>query len=235
MTRCILLLCCAVFFSCQPKKKDTKKQTDSQQDTILKTITQEEHILKPIFESFDYLILGEKPTDIMIIGRSKASDSFPIYNQLASYGDDIIMGKDVAYEDIKIYRKYTPKSSFEDFAVDIYEGELAEPDFSTNPDAENFVTRIKEGCAKGINFAGHYTLVSWGCGSPCQTGVIVDRITGEIYDGLVTSLGSEFKKDSELLIKNIGALDTETNLIDVCSYCEVTHEVWTGNSFKEVE
>nr|WP_297785153.1 hypothetical protein [uncultured Allomuricauda sp.] len=234
MTRYILLLCCAVFFSCQPKKKGNKEQTESQQDTILKTITQEEHILKPIFESLDYLIMGKEPAEIMVV-QNTAMDSFPIYNQLASYGDDIIMGKDVEYEDVKIYKKYNPDSSFEDYSVEVYEGELAEPDFSTNPDAENFVTRIKEGCAKGINFAGHYTLVSWGCGSPCQTGVIVDRITGEIYDGPVTSLGSEFKKDSKLLIKNIGALDTETNLIEVCSYCEVTHEVWTGNSFERVE
>ncbi|MEC8831127.1 MAG: hypothetical protein VX772_02115 [Bacteroidota bacterium] len=144
------------------------------------------------------------------------------------------MGKDLSFEEVIIYRKYGPNSTFEDYPVDVYQGELAEPDFSTNPAAKQFITRITEGCANGVNFSGHYTFVSWGCGSPCQTGVVVDRITGKIFDGPVTSLGSEFREDSKLLIKNIGALDKKTNLIEVCSYCEVTHEVWNGNSFETV-
>ncbi|WP_127138375.1 hypothetical protein [Flagellimonas oceanensis] len=232
MTRITLTLCFAALFSCQSKNKIDREQ--GQQDTIIETIAKEEGAFKPIYESFDYLILGKKPTDIMVIQRSKASDGFPIYNQLTSYGDDVIMGKDVNFEDLRIYKKYAPKSTFEDYAVEVYEGKLANPDFSTNPDAKSFITRIKQGCAEGVNFAGHYTLITWGCGSPCQTGVVVDRISGKIHEGLLTSLGLKFKKDSKLVIKNIGAIDPKTNLIEVCSYCEVKHEIWTGSSFEKV-
>ena len=38
----------------------------------------------------------------------------------------------------------------------------------------------------------------------------------------------------KLVIKNIGAIDPKTNLIEVCSYCEVKHEIWTGSSFEKV-
>jgi hypothetical protein len=43
-------------------------------------------------------------------------------------------------------------------------------------------TRIREGAAKGPNFAGHYTIAQWGCGSSCVSGVVVDAQTGAIHD-----------------------------------------------------
>jgi hypothetical protein len=33
----------------------------------------------------------------------------------------------------------------------------------------------------GPNFAGHYALVTWGCGSPCLMGAFVDLKTGRIF------------------------------------------------------
>ena len=71
---------------------------------------------------------------------------------------------------------------FEDFSVlERFEGVPAQVDFSTNPDMLRFVTRITEGAKEGPNFAGHYTLISWGCGTECQSGVVVDAQTGAIY------------------------------------------------------
>ena len=80
-----------------------------------------------------------------------------------------------------------------------------------------------------------YTLVIWGCGSPCQSGVVIDRITGEIFGGYGTSLGSEFRKDSRMIIRNVEAIDTATNLIRSCTFCGVNHEIWTGTEFEEIE
>jgi hypothetical protein len=34
----------------------------------------------------------------------------------------------------------------------------------------------------GPNFAGHYIVVQWGCGTSCVMMVIVDALTGKIYD-----------------------------------------------------
>lgn len=130
---------------------------------------------------------------------------------------------------------YRPKSTFSDFKSEVFTGKLINPDFSTNPDAKRFITTIEEKCSKGINFAGHYTLVIWGCGTACQSGVIVDRKTGKIYDGYHSYLGSSFKKDSRLLVKNVGAIDSITNQINNCPYCEVSHEYWTGTEFQRIK
>jgi hypothetical protein len=54
----------------------------------------------------------------------------------------------------------------------------------------------------GVNFAGHFCFVYWGCGSPCQMSAVVDLKTGKVYDGPTASNGYGFKKDSRLLIIN---------------------------------
>jgi hypothetical protein len=35
-----------------------------------------------------------------------------------------------------------------------------------------------------VEFAGHYTIPRWGCGTECNGFVIVDSISGRVYDGL---------------------------------------------------
>src|SRR5262249_54869459 len=52
----------------------------------------------------------------------------------------------------------------------------------TTKRARMFRTVIRNGAEKGPNFAGHYTIVSWGCGTACVTVAIVDAISGEVYD-----------------------------------------------------
>lgn len=47
--------------------------------------------------------------------------------------------------------------------------------------ARMFRTRLKEGAQAGPNFAGHYTVVRWGCGSGCIEMAVVDARTGVIY------------------------------------------------------
>jgi hypothetical protein len=48
--------------------------------------------------------------------------------------------------------------------------------------AHEFRTAIRDGAKAGPNFAGHYTVVSWGCGSSCFQLAVVDAITGRVYD-----------------------------------------------------
>lgn len=190
--------------------------------------------LDTLLNTANYLILGEKLAKVKVVTENEL-DNFPSFDILLGYGDDVIIGENIAFEEVEIYKKYNPHSTFEDYQVPVYNGELASPDFSSNASTKRFITRIKEECKKGINFAGHYTLVTWGCGSPCQSGVVVNRKTGEIFSGYGTALGSEFKKDSKMLIKNALAIDTTSNLIEACPYCEVSHLIWTGTAFEEVE
>jgi len=62
----------------------------------------------------------------------------------------------------------------------IFHGTPAQPQLST-PYFKQYRTRIREGAKHGPNFAGHYTFVEWGCGSACGTDVIVDALSGRIY------------------------------------------------------
>ena len=83
----------------------------------------------------------------------------------------------------------------------------ADIDFKSNPIAERYRTVITEKYNElEVNFASYYVITTWGCGSGCVTGVMVD-----IRDGLVYSMPEdkdwggngtyiESKKESKLLI-----------------------------------
>jgi len=93
---------------------------------------------------------------------------------------------------------------FADRAVkEKFTGTPALPDFAKDPNAKQFATRIREGAKKGPNFAGHFTIIEWGCGSECQSFVIVDAKTGAIFSPPFTSSwGLLYRLDSNLLIVN---------------------------------
>jgi hypothetical protein len=134
-----------------------------------------------------------------------------------------------------VSNQLSPKYDFENFKVTLFEGTLAEPDFNTAPGAKQFISRISEACKNGINFAGKYTLVIWGCGTSCQSGVVVDRTNGKIYEGYYSSLGSEFKKDSHMIIINSGLIDETTNVIDDQNMVDLRVELWNGSEFIKAE
>lgn len=71
---------------------------------------------------------------------------------------------------------------FEQFAVKtIYRGAPARPDVHTASRSRLFRTMIRLGAKRGPNFAGHYTLVMWGCGSGCLAVCVVDAVTGKVF------------------------------------------------------
>lgn len=98
-----------------------------------------------------------------------------------------------------------PPPTFEDHPGICMVHPLAAPQLSPgDADTWLFRTRIREGtdgvCA---NFDGAFTVVTWGCGSPCQQGVMVDRTDGKIYWLPDTaSYGYEYHAESSLLIMN---------------------------------
>lgn len=71
--------------------------------------------------------------------------------------------------------------AFTDYAVPVYQGKLTAPDVRTHPRSRLFRTMIRQGAKAGPNFAGHYTLVFWGCGTNCLGLAIVDAISGQVF------------------------------------------------------
>jgi hypothetical protein len=86
----------------------------------------------------------------------------------------------------------------------IYTGVASPVRFSSSfPEALTYRTRIREAVRSGTNFAGHYTLVTIGCGTNCARHTIVDTKTGQIImSGLPSIMGIAYKKNSRLLIVN---------------------------------
>jgi len=73
-------------------------------------------------------------------------------------------------------------SRFEDFPVtQRYSGRPVSVNLSSHPQARVFRTKLRENARDGVNFAGHYVLATWGCGSACTQLAIIDARTGKVY------------------------------------------------------
>ena len=102
--------------------------------------------------------------------------------------------------------------TFESYpAGDVFKGIPAAPKLDT-PAARTFRTEIRRQAAAGPNFAGHFTLAMWGCGSGCSSFAVIDAVTGKVAfprfssedgrtDGRTTChRGLDFQLSSTLLV-----------------------------------
>ncbi|HEX8473086.1 MAG TPA: hypothetical protein VF666_03570 [Pyrinomonadaceae bacterium] len=80
---------------------------------------------------------------------------------------------------VGIQRTSLPR--FEDYpAREAYRGRVA-PVRLDHRRARMFRSRLREDSRNGPNFAGHYTVVFWGCGTGCAQMAVVDAKTGRVY------------------------------------------------------
>ncbi len=101
---------------------------------------------------------------------------------------------------------------FRDYRVtEIYTGKHARVDLSSHPEAKTWRAKLIEAANKGSNFAGHYTIAIWGCGTSCTAFAIIDAITGKVFfpknltrvswaGWQEKEYGLKFRLDSNLLI-----------------------------------
>src|SRR5262245_19409738 len=106
-------------------------------------------------------VVGERPT---AAGTTPAA---PAASETASYLDGTI---EVAITRFPTFAAYAVHEGFT--------GRPAQVDLKSDPDAPRFRTRLREGAATGPNFAGHFTIVTWGCGTDCQVTAVVDALSG---------------------------------------------------------
>ena len=143
---------------------------------------------------------------------------------------------------------------FEDFPVtDTFKGIPATPILQT-PEQKRYSTRIREGVSigrgvwsgswkdakeqRGPNFAGHYFVIRWGCGSDCLMMAVVDAGTGKVYASPIPGVGTElfvsmdimsdreidFRLDSSLMILRNACRGARTK-------CGVYYFNWKDNHF----
>src|ERR1039458_510817 len=127
----------------------------------------------------------------------------------------------------------------------IFKGKPAEPQFRPGEDQyPNGLGHFRGGVTfeaeRGPNFAGHYTLARWTCGSGCSGAIVVDSVTGKLFRDMPfgtlvmprLDMGLEpysFHLDSRLLIVQ-GYFDIYVP--DDKAECSRRYYEWTGTSFK---
>ena len=117
--------------------------------------------------------------------------------------------------------------SFQQYRVAIYRGKPAAPVFKTKEELE-FRTRIRQGAAKGPNFAGHYAVVEWGGGTETGGFVIVDVKTGQIFFHVDPKQGIEFSFKLNSRLMAITAYTGPPN----AETCVRSFWEWTGKEMK---
>jgi membrane dipeptidase len=93
---------------------------------------------------------------------------------------------------------------FEDYPVEQSNVVVQRIDFDSHPDARNFRTRLEYTINEPANFAGHYHVTYWGCGTMCQMVAIINALDGTVHFPLdfATSYGACHKTDSSLFVTN---------------------------------
>jgi hypothetical protein len=116
---------------------------------------------------------------------------------------------------------------------------------NSHRNAKMFRTNLRNAAKEGVNFAGHYILTTWGCGTNCSQSAIIDARNGRVYfprelegagfgfcDFPDDTEPSVHKADSRLLVLNGfkgGDLERED------SRCGIYYLVWSGTKFKQVK
>jgi len=82
----------------------------------------------------------------------------------------------------------------------------------TSAEARRFRTRIREGARERPDFDGHYIVATWGCGTDCEMGAIIDAMSGRVVmlpavagtpEGVDIEDGHfGYRLDSRLLVMN---------------------------------
>jgi hypothetical protein len=148
---------------------------------------------------------GIKKLDIDLSGIYQITGIFDgsdcdLYNQKDNNNNQVCAPKVIVNKIEKV--GFIP--SFEKYPIiERVENYSAELNLTSHPQAKKFKTVLSSAYSKGPNFAGHYTIATWGCGSTCQLVAVINHKDGKVFfPPYSTQVGSDFKLDSNLFITN---------------------------------
>jgi hypothetical protein len=87
------------------------------------------------------------------------------------------------------YDQYTIRSSDipkdaprpKDYPAKPYAGPNAAPDVRSEARSRSYRTQLRGWATEKPNFAGHYILATWGCGTGCTQIAVIDALTGKVF------------------------------------------------------
>lgn len=134
--------------------------------------------------------------------------------------------------------------TFKQYAVRVEKVKNVKVNLKSHKSANMFRTNLRNAAKEGVNFAGHYILTTWGCGTNCSHSAIIDARNGRVFfpDQLEgSSFGfcefsddtepTVYQADSRLLVLN-GFKGGDLNSKD--GRCGIYYLEWTGTKFKQV-
>jgi hypothetical protein len=68
-----------------------------------------------------------------------------------------------------------------DYPAKPYTGANAAPDVKTHLRSRRYRTQLRNWAKEKPNFAGHYILATWGCGTGCTQIAVIDAETGKVF------------------------------------------------------
>lgn len=114
----------------------------------------------------------------------------------------------------------------------------------SHKNAGSYRTNLRNAAKDGVNFAGHFILTIWGCGTNCTQSAIIDARSGKVFfpnelEGVAFGFCElpddaepiVSRADSRLLVLN-GFKDSDLNSDK--SFCGTYYLEWTGTKFKQV-
>lgn len=156
---------------------------------------------------------------------------------------------DNGYNEVTIRPSDIPRDvpRFESYPAKPYTGKNAKPDLNGDPSTKMYRTQIKEWAKEKPNFAGHYILATWGCGTNCTQFAIVDVITGKVYHPTgvttndATNVHHELLDGDEFWQSGSIKFRTESNLLVLIGMPEedparrgISYYVWNGTQLSLV-
>jgi len=135
--------------------------------------------------------------------------------------------------------------TFTQYAARVEKIKNVKVNLKSHKNANMFRTNLRNAAKEGVNFAGHYILTTWGCGTNCSQSAIIDARTGRVFfPNELEGAGFGFcelpddtepavyKANSRLLVLSGfkgGDLEREN------SRCGIYYFEWTGTNFKQLK
>ncbi len=135
--------------------------------------------------------------------------------------------------------------SFKQYAARVEKIRNINVDLKSHKSARMFRTNLRNSAKEGVNFAGHFIVSNWGCGTNCSETAIIDARNGRVFfpdilEGATFGFCEfgdadepiAYKPNSRLFILNgfkAGELDKPN------SKCGIFYLEWTGTAFRQVK
>src|SRR5256885_2849960 len=159
-------------------------------------------------------------------------NNWPSISQMAFRAQGVVCLGAIALLSASVVAQDRSQPRFESYPVkERFTSKPAPVNVHSHPKARLFRTQLRDGIVReGVNFAGHYSIITWGCGSDCRIVAIVDGRTGDVYFAPFTvSTGADFRVTSRLFIANPSEIERYLLGEPMLDVYEPGWYVWTRN------